>query len=47
MEYLKYRLFQPLGFDKVLWDKNPDGIEYGAMGIKGKAGRSYKIRGTV
>lgn len=34
VEYLKPRLFQPLGFDEVLWDQSPAGIEAGGWGLK-------------
>ncbi len=32
-QYLRPRLFDPLGFGEVAWDRNPDGIEVGGWGM--------------
>ena len=32
-EYLRPRLFDPLGFGEVRWDRNPDGIDLGGWGM--------------
>ncbi len=51
VEYLKPRLFRPLGFDQILWDKSPEGIEAGGWGLKArledlaKLGELYRQRG--
>ncbi len=32
-QYLRPRLFDPLGFGEVVWDRNPDGIDIGGWGL--------------
>lgn len=32
-EYLKPRLFEPLGIERVLWERSPEGIEKGGWGM--------------
>ena len=32
-EYLRPRLFDPLGFGEIAWERNPDGIDIGGWGL--------------
>ena len=32
-DYLRPRLFDPLGFGEVVWERNPDGIDIGGWGL--------------
>lgn len=33
LEYLRVRLFEPMGFGDVAWEKSPDGVEKGGWGM--------------
>ena len=33
LRYLKPRLFDPLGFGEIAWERNPDGIDIGGWGL--------------